>query len=405
MEDVISHERKRASAHRMITAADLAKWPNATLDGAGLLVDWPVFASPDTRPLKSSQLVFTHPRLRLPRCEHYALSADGVLLAASFNSTDILIWRLPDGLLVQRLLHQGRREHPSSLSFSPNGRALVSGSEGMTAIIWDVQRGCVLRRLTGHSSFVDNATYAPDGVHIATSDLNRSVKIWDALTGACLQSFNLEWHTIRRLTFSPDSSRLCVQVHNSCVIYDTRFHRRVAVLRHNKANSISCSMSRQGDRVITGTYSESCNGVKIWNMVTGHELLTIDSERKLLPPVAFSPDGAEVLAICGADKTALAYDSRTGQLRRTFKPAFISYCVAYSPNGDYVAFGNQQGSLEIYGAKSGTFIGKAEKPRGTDVGDVGAFKFLPDSRTILLHFLNNSSEPLCLYNIQNLVRM
>ncbi|EKM58782.1 uncharacterized protein PHACADRAFT_248872 [Phanerochaete carnosa HHB-10118-sp] len=302
-------------------------------------------------------------------------------------------------MLVQRLRQQGHRENVTSLSFSADSLTLVSGSDDKTAIVWSVEGGCVFRRLTGHHSQVDNIAYSPNGALIVTSDLKKSVKTWDASTGACLDSFVLEEY-MYQLTFSPDSSRLCIRARNSSFIYDVQSHKRLAVLQRNTTDRIGLSMSHQGDRVVTGT--DTGRGVKISNVATGQELLTIDDGRELLTPVAFSPDSAEVLATCVADKTALAYDSRTGQLRRTFKLSHLPYRIAYSPNGDYVAFVGRRGSLEVYGARSGTFIGKVEG--FGDNADIQKAEFLPDNQTIL-YFFGDIRESLRLCNIYDLVRM
>lgn len=405
MEDVISHEREQAFAHRTVTASDLAQWPNIIPDGAGRLIDWHVFIGPteaDAWPLKSKQLFFIDSQVQDPRaqCECYALSTDSKFLAASFGSTYILIWQLSDGLLVQH--HRSNGAVVCCLSFSPDNRTLISGSSDQTAIVWDVQRGCALLRLEGHRSAVNRAAYAPNGALIATSDLDKSVKIWNALTGTCLHSFDVHELT-DQLIFSSDSLCLYIQVTHSCLIYDMKIFRHTAkaILQHGGTGKICLSVSRQGDRIITGTGDG--DRVKIWNAVTSRELLVI--ERKRSHPVAFSPDGTEVLVFHTQDdfQAAFAYDSQTGQLRRTFRLSYMPRYTTYSPNGDYVAFANQHGDLKVYGAKSGIFIGKVEGPN--DDALIQAAEFLPDSQTLLLHFSKNPYGPLHLCNIQDMVRM
>ncbi|EKM58896.1 uncharacterized protein PHACADRAFT_45965, partial [Phanerochaete carnosa HHB-10118-sp] len=149
-----------------------------------------------------------------------ALSADGKLLAASFDTSDIIVWRLSDGLLVQHLQHQGHTDYVRSLSFSPISRTLVSGSHDRSAIVWDILSGRVLLRLEGHSGRVHQVAYSSNGALIATAcDNDKSVKLWDALTGACIQSLDVH-DSIYKVAFSPDSLHLHAEVGTSVLIYN-----------------------------------------------------------------------------------------------------------------------------------------------------------------------------------------
>ncbi|EKM58785.1 uncharacterized protein PHACADRAFT_248876 [Phanerochaete carnosa HHB-10118-sp] len=159
-------------------------------------------------------------------------------------------------------------------------------------------------------------------------------------------------------------------------------------------------MSRQGDHIVTTTKTDKVR-IKVWSAMTGQELLAIDEQRELLNLVALSPDGAEILVIGKADETATTYDSRTGQLRRTFKLASTPCHATYSPSGDCVVFIDTYGNVDIYGAKSGTFIGKVEGCSG-DSNHVKALP-LPGSQTLLIR--DDDNRHLHLYNIQDLLRI
>ncbi|EKM56566.1 uncharacterized protein PHACADRAFT_253769 [Phanerochaete carnosa HHB-10118-sp] len=405
MEDVISHEQSLAFTRQTINAADLAEWPDAALVGAGRLEDGRVFtgsSNAEARPLKLKQLTFTDSRGPSEDCECIALSADGKLLAASFKSSDVLIWRISDGLFVQHLHHQGHTDLVRSLSFSPIDYTLVSGSDDMTTIVWDTRRGRVLLCLEGHRGPVRSIAYAPHGAIIATGSEgdDSSVKIWDASSGACLHSFSVDEY-VYKLTFSPDSSSLCAELGKSCIIYDIHTFTSTATLQHAAGKTLYSSMSRQGDRIVTCPVSGDRRQVKIWSTVTGEELLTIDHPKKLSYPVAFSPDGAEVVAACDADTAAVTYDSRTGQVRHIFKLSNLADSAAYSRDGNYVAFGaDDRGHVELYDAKSGVFLarfdGHKEHRLALDI------QFPSDSHTFLAQF---RSGPLLLCNIQDVLRI
>ncbi|SRR5258706_5063048 len=72
-----------------------------------------------------------------------------------------------------------------SLSCSPNGHRIISGSGDNTIRIWDVETGATVGSpLEGHTGFVRSVAYSPDGRHIASGSDDMTIRIWDAETGA-----------------------------------------------------------------------------------------------------------------------------------------------------------------------------------------------------------------------------
>ena len=71
----------------------------------------------------------------------------------------------------------------SSVSFSPDGTKVASGSRDNTVKLWDVTSGECLQMLEGYSDYVWSVSFSPDGTKVASR--SRKYKIWNTSTGEC----------------------------------------------------------------------------------------------------------------------------------------------------------------------------------------------------------------------------
>ena len=70
-----------------------------------------------------------------------------------------------------------------SVTISPDGKTIVSGSSDETIKIWDIQSGECLNTLYGHSYSVESVAISPDGKTIVSGSGNGTIKIWDIKSG------------------------------------------------------------------------------------------------------------------------------------------------------------------------------------------------------------------------------
>ena len=103
-------------------------------------------------------------------------------------------------------MFHGHRASAYALSFSPNGRFLVSGCGGGEARVWSLRDGSSKTLIESFSGM--NIAFSPDGRHIACLDLNNQLGIWDARTGHLLDKWKAHVESAFCLRFSPDGKGL-----------------------------------------------------------------------------------------------------------------------------------------------------------------------------------------------------
>ena len=146
------------------------------------------------------------------------------------------------------------------MTFSPDGERLAT-SAGRTVRVWNAATGQEILTLPSLEGFVTRIAFSPDGKRLAAASRDGSVKVWDAVTGeTCL---TLRGHTsaVPGLTYSPDGRRLVTAAGGT---------------------------NKGGERL----YSE----VKLWDALTGQEILTLRGALAQSPRVAFDRGGRRLAA-------------------------------------------------------------------------------------------------------------
>jgi WD40 repeat protein len=103
---------------------------------------------------------------------------------------------------------RGHRDQVNAVAFAPDGRALASGSEDHTAVLWAVATSRREAMTLEHEAPVYAVAFSPDGRTLASGGLDAIVRLWDTTTGK--QRAMLKGHTegVRALAFAPDGATL-----------------------------------------------------------------------------------------------------------------------------------------------------------------------------------------------------
>ena len=130
-------------------------------------------------------------------------------LATIMNDETIHLWDLTVADLgAESFALGGDTGQFNSLTYSPDGKFIVTGSYDGTASIWDPETGVELVRLWDRAGDVSQATWSQDGTKILFVGDDDTAQIWDAATGTELVKLAGHTKPVTQATWSRDESTI-----------------------------------------------------------------------------------------------------------------------------------------------------------------------------------------------------
>ncbi len=286
---------------------------------------------------------------------------------------------LPEGVTNLRTLI-GHTGWVNSVSFSPDGNTIASGSRDNTIILWDAHTGNHIRTLTGHTRPVESVSFSPDGNTIASGDgfRDNTLRLWNAHTGKHIRTLKGHTAPVLSVSFSPDGNTIASGSGDKTLcLWDTHTGKHIRTLKGHTDPVLSVSFSPDGNTIASGSYDGT---LRLWDAHTGNNVRTLKGHTGWVNSVSFSPDG-NTLASGGGfrDNTLRLWDAHTGKHVRTLTGhTHWVNSVSFSPDGDTIASGSSDKTLRLWDAHTGkhvrTLIGHTHW--------VYSVSFSPDGNTI-----------------------
>jgi WD40 repeat protein len=172
--------------------------------------------------------------------------------------------------------------------------------------IWDANSGENLFVLRGHDEGVTSVTFSPDGSRIASGSWDKTARVWDANSGESLLVLRGHDEGVISVAFSPDGSRVASGSSDKTVrVWDTRSGESLLVLRGHDQGVPSVAFSPDASRIVSGSYD---NTARVWDANGGESLLVLRGHDEGVTSVAFSPDGSRI-ASGSSDRTVRVWET------------------------------------------------------------------------------------------------
>ncbi|MEW6494128.1 MAG: tetratricopeptide repeat protein, partial [Cyanobacteriota bacterium] len=302
-----------------------------------------------------------------------SFSPDGKTLASGSNDNTIKIWNLATGKLISTLT---RHElSVNSVSFSPDGKTLASGSNDNTIKIWNLATGNPITTLTRHELSVRSVSFSPDGKTLASGSNDNTIKVRNLATGKAI-TLTDHYLSVNSVSFSPDGKTLASGSNDNTIkIWNLATSEEITTLTGHYLSVNSVSFSPDGKTLASGSAD---NTIKIWNLATGNPITTLTGHTSTVNSVSFSPDG-KTLASGSGDNTIKVWNLATGKAITTLTGHTSTVSsVSFSPDSKTLASGSADNTIKVWNLATGKAITTLT---GHDSW-VSSVSFSPDSKMI-----------------------
>ena len=227
---------------------------------------------------------------------------------------------------LESQLQQGHIKYITTITYSPNGKYIASGSYDNTIILWNIKNGREIRTFNQHTKPIESLEFSVDGSKILSSSADNTVIIFDIITAKVILKINTD-KNLRKAVFSSD-----------------------------------------GTKILT---MDNRDKTTVWSALTGEKLGEYKkSFSSKISPYWFSPDGSKLLSYFNYKKASLI-DLKTKKRILNFDfDKTNSFC--YSSNGKYIAIGSSKLFAKVFDSETGKLINyfknsEKEKCDGCDI--------------------------------------
>ncbi|XP_022666653.1 retinoblastoma-binding protein 5 homolog [Varroa destructor] len=272
-------------------------------------------------------------------------------------------------------------------TFNRYGTLLAVGCNDGRIVLWDFLTRGIAKIITAHIHPVCSLSFTRDGRKLVSASTDNTVCVWQVLTGDCLQKYTFP-SPVLKVQFHPRNERLFLvcPLKYAAVLVDcsTREHRLVPLDDDTDLNIVA-SFDRQGEHIFTGNAKGKVVVVRVSDLevVVSFRVTTGSQSATAIKSIEFSRRGDHFLCNT-ADRVIRVYDSRkvveragedvdvepTQKLQDLVNKTTWKKCC-FSGDGEFICAGSaRQHALYVWERSVGNLVKILHGTKGETLFDV-----------------------------------
>jgi len=288
---------------------------------------------------------------------HHSRELDSKMAPSRLHSRNLLAWFSAMMGSAAQKVYTGAQAQLTAVALSPDGRLLATGGEKGTLVLFDVSRGPLQSRLTGHTGHVNALVFHPQGLWLASGGDDQKIIFWSVTAPLGQKLF--EWTApdkVYALAIDPAGKYLASggKDHN-ITLWNLANGQPQAVFKGH-TDSISeggLAFNPTGKLLASGAYDDTA---RLWQVATGETVHILTGHTKDVENVTFSPDG-QLLATSSDDTSIRLWEVATGQTLRMFNGHQNRvYGLRFMKEGRELVSASSDSTLRVWDTHSGVTL-------------------------------------------------
>lgn len=249
---------------------------------------------------------------------------------------------------------------------------LITASRDKSLIIWELTRkedsyGQPLKRLNGHSHFVQDVAISSDGQFALSGSWDATLRLWDLNTGNTTRRFVGHKKDVLSVAFSADNRQIVSASRDRNInLWNTLGQLKYSISEDGHADWVSCvrfSPNLNTPLIVSCGWDKM---VKVWNLNNCKLRTNLMGHTAYVNTVTVSPDGS-LCASGGKDGTAMLWDLSMNDCRHlsSLEAGDNIHSLVFSPNRYWLCAATT-GAIKIWDLESKNCIEelKIDAPQG-----------------------------------------
>ncbi len=303
------------------------------------------------------------------------VSSDQKKIALSFYNA-VEIWSLHNKpAYITSLTHAVT---VTALSFSPNGKHIVTGAEDGKARLWSISHISKTIIEDNLRSAIVAVCFSTDGKQIALNNsFNINIRNTSNKTSPSIEiPLNPGlFPNIDQVVFSSNNSFLLTYGYSGISIVNVK-NAQIRIIKKEATNI--CCFSPNGNMVVNDT---SEHNIQIRRVIDSELITQLQGHRSQVHLLAFSPDGTHLVSgsMDGTVRIWNMQDYSTIAILKNHVGGVTCLCI--SPDGKLVATGSLDGVVHIWSMQDGEELARLKRQRVAP----SSMAFSPDSSLLLVN--------------------